>query len=194
MSDTYEDPLATDMTLLEAVRNPANHPAWETFMERYRPMVRGWCRCWFPEAPDDSAHEVFCKLLDVMRGFRYQPEKGRFRGWLKTMTHNLMAELKGGGRLVLLDPEVLTDVEAREDLEARLAAEFDLELAELASKAVRARVEANTWSAFVGTAVDGRRPVDVARELDMKVGTVYQAKYAVKEMLKREIEILEGDN
>ena len=29
-----------------------------------------------------------------MKNFEYEPDKGRFRGYLKTMTHRLMADLK----------------------------------------------------------------------------------------------------
>jgi RNA polymerase sigma-70 factor (ECF subfamily) len=88
---------------------------------------------------------------------------------------------------VLLDRE-----EARQDLMARLAAEYDLELLELAKERVRGRIEERTWSAYVATAERGRKPAEVARELHMSVGAVYQARYKVLTELRREIEIPEG--
>jgi hypothetical protein len=65
-------------------------------------------------------------------------------------------------------------------------------LLEIAKERVRSRVKPHTWRAYAATAEEGRKPVDVARELGMKVGTVFQAKHSVITMLRREIEILEG--
>jgi len=62
----------------------------------------------------------------------------------------------------------------------------------MAKERVRARVEPQTWSAYVETAEKGRKPADVARQLHLAVGSVYQARYSVIQQLKREIEIHEG--
>ena len=43
-----------------------------------------------------------------------------------------------------------------------------------------------------GTAEEWRKPAEVARELGMKVGAVFQAKHSVITQLRREIEILQG--
>jgi RNA polymerase sigma-70 factor (ECF subfamily) len=186
------DPNATSKTLLIEVQDPTNHRAWDEFLDRYRPMVRGWCRHWFPDAPDDAALEVFTKLVFVMGNFRYQPEKGRFRDWLRTVTQNLMAELKRGPRW-FHDDGVLDRIEAPLDLWGRLAAEYDLELLGIAKEAVRRRVEKHTWRAWVETAENGRKPAEVARELRMRVGSVYQAKYAVQGLLREELQSRDDD-
>jgi RNA polymerase sigma factor (sigma-70 family) len=186
------DQTATRQSLLIRVQDPADHRSWDEFLGRYRPMVRGWCHRWFPDAPDDAAHEVFAKLVFVMRKYRYQPDQGRFRGWLKTVTHNLMADLKRGSRWFQVDGEMLDQIEAPLDLLARLAAEFDLELLENAKEAVRRRVKERTWQAWVETVVNGRKAVEVARELGMKVGDVYQAKYFVTKLLRETIQALGG--
>ena len=73
-----------------------------------------------------------------------------------------------------------------------LAAEYDLELLETARELVRGRVMDRTWSAYVETAERGRKPPEVARELGMTAGAVYQARYNVITALRREIEIREG--
>lgn len=192
MGETRVHGLTTHLSVLIGVSDPTNHQAWELFITRYGPMIRGWCRHWFPRAADGMAHEVFTKLLFVMRTYHYQPEKGRFRGWLKTVTHRLMAELKRDARSPGFEFPALEDLAAPQDLEARLAAEYDLELLEQAKENVRVRVEAQTWLAYQETAELGRKPCEVARELGMKVGTVYQAKHSVLAALKREIETLEG--
>ena len=184
----------THASLLIRLRDNADQQAWEEFHDRYAPMIRGWCRQWFPRELDDMVQEVFTRLVSCLKAFEYEPGKGRFRGYLKTVTHRLMADLKEkpAWTPVSEDEEMLIEVEARQDLLARLAAMFDLELLDQAKEQVRGRVEAKTWLAYVGTAEEWRKPAEVARELGMKVGAVYQAKYSVITELRREIESQQG--
>ncbi len=193
MNDPFTESSRTDPALLGDVRDPRNHAAWEKFIARYGLMIRGWCHHWYPGEADDRAYDVFAELIFRMINFEYDPSRGRFRGWLKTVTHNMMAKLK---KDMIPQPDdqytPLELAEAGDDLTARLAAEFDLELLEIARERVQRRVQPHTWRAFVATAEEWRKPVEVARELGMKVGTVFQAKHSVIELLKREIEILQG--
>jgi RNA polymerase sigma-70 factor (ECF subfamily) len=184
----------TDSSLLKGVKDPANHEAWEKFIARYGPMIRGWCRYWFPQEADDKAHEVLATLIFRMITFEYDRSKGRFRGWLKKVTQNLMAELKGNRWPRPPDDgeHPLDSLEAREDLAARLAAEFDLERLEQAKDRVRNRVLPHTWVVYLATAEEGQKPAEVARNLGMKVGAVFQAKHSVIAMLRQEIEKSQG--
>jgi RNA polymerase sigma factor (sigma-70 family) len=191
MSTSNFDPARTHKTLLLEIRDPGDQQAWEEFHARYSPLIRGWCRRWFPREADDMVQEVMGELVLIMRSYTYQPEKGRFRGWLKTVTHRMMAQLKRSSKRVLVDIEALDGAEASTDLWERLAAEYDLELLEKAKENVRGCVEPRTWSAYLETAEQLRGPAEVAKELGMKVGAVYQAKYQVLNLLRQEVEILE---
>ncbi len=137
---------------------------------------------------------MLSELVFRMVTFEYDPSKGRFRGWLKTVTHNMMAKLKSDqwSQNNDDDDDPLESLEATGDLTDRLAAEFDLELLEIAKATVRGRVQPHTWTAYVATAEERREPAEVAHELGMRVGTVFQAKHSVITLLRREIEILEG--
>jgi RNA polymerase sigma factor (sigma-70 family) len=190
MSTSNVDPAPTSRTLLNDVREPGDHQAWEEFHARYAPMIRGWCQRWFPREADDMVQEVMGELVFIMRSFTYKPEEGRFRGWLKTVTHRMMAQLKRRQPL-LVDIAGLDAAEAGTDLWVRLKSEFDLELLEKAKENVRGRVEPPTWSAYTETAEQLRAPAEVARELGMKVGAVYQAKYHVLTLLRQEVAFLE---
>lgn len=190
MTSSSFDPLRTHASLLIRVRDSADQEAWQEFHDLYVPMIRGWCRHWFPRELDDMVQEVFDRLVRCLKAFEYKPEEGRFRGYLKTVTIRLMSELKQRPERipVIDDEEMLSQLQARQDLENRLAAMFDLEQLELAKERVRSRVEERTWLAYLGTAEEGRKPAEVARELGMKVGAVFQAKYSVICQLRQEIE------
>jgi RNA polymerase sigma-70 factor, ECF subfamily len=194
MSSDVEDDSLTHASLLVRIRDARNHEAWAEFEARYGPMIRSWCRHWFPRETEDRVQDVYCKLIDRLRTFEYDPAKGRFRGWLKTVTNRLMSDLKGkeAGARVLSSDYFLAQVEAGQDLHDRLAGEYDLELLEAAKLRVSGRVEARTWSAYTELTERGRDPVEVAKELGFRIGAVYQAKYRVLAELKREIQNLES--
>jgi RNA polymerase sigma factor (sigma-70 family) len=193
MSTSSFDPARTRESLLIRLRDPEDQQAWEEFDARYVPMLRGWCRQWFPRETEDMVQEVMLVLARRLRTFEYKPGK-LFRGYLKKVTRRLMSDLKEKEQRwpMVGGDGILDEAEATDDLEARLASEYDLELLEKAKHIVRARVEPRTWMAYVGTADEWRKPAEVARELGMKVGAVFQAKYIVITHLRREIENLQG--
>jgi RNA polymerase sigma-70 factor (ECF subfamily) len=193
---SLDDSLRTEASLLLRIRDPQDKGAWEEFVARYGPMIRAWCHQRFPRETDDMVQEVFTRLIPCLMSVEYDPRKGCFRVFLKTFTHRVMAELKRDRWPQAHDDgeDPLDFLEAREDLAARLAAEFDLELLEQAKDRVRGRVHPDTWAAYLATDEEGQKPAEVARNLGMKVGAVFQAKHSVIAMLRQEIENLQGLN
>src|SRR5262249_4185146 len=144
--------------------------------------------------------EVLTALLRKLRAFHYDPVKGTFRGWLKTLTHHAWADYlerqqragAGAGDSGVL--EQLRTVASRDDLVKSLEQAFDLELLEEARARVRLRVSARDWQSFEDLAVAGRSGPDVARELGLRVTAVLMAKSRVQKKLRAEIRRLEGAN
>jgi RNA polymerase sigma-70 factor (ECF subfamily) len=191
--------LETSLTLLSRLRDtPADQAAWSAFVARYGRKIYGWCRHWGLQEADaeDVTQEVLLKLSGKMHDFRYD-RSGSFRAWLKTLTHHAWQDFatsrrragEGGGGSAMWD--MLHTVEAREDLLARLGDEFDRELLDRASARVRQRVQPHTWDAFHLTAVEGLSGAETARQLGMKVATVFVAKSKVQRMLQEEMQRLE---
>jgi RNA polymerase sigma-70 factor (ECF subfamily) len=190
----------TSLTLLARLRDsPADQAAWDQFVARYGRKTYGWCRHWGLQEADaeDVTQEVLLKLSTKMHDFSYH-RSGSFRAWLKTLTHHAWqdfvtsrrraGEAYGGSAI----RDTLHTVEAREDLLARLGEEFDRELLDAATARVRQRVQAHTWDAYRLTAVEGLSGAEAARQLGIKVATVFVAKSKVQSMLQEEIARLEG--
>jgi RNA polymerase sigma-70 factor (ECF subfamily) len=57
---------------------------------------------------------------------------------------------------------------------------------------VRLRVEARTWDAFRLLALEGRSGAEAARQLGMKVATVFVARSKVQKMLAEEVHKLDA--
>jgi RNA polymerase sigma-70 factor (ECF subfamily) len=85
----------TRKTLLEKLRVFEDRQAWTQFMSLYLPMMQVWGRrCGLQ---DDDVEELtgrlLAKLVDAIPRFDYDPEKGSFRGWLKTVTQREVSNL-----------------------------------------------------------------------------------------------------
>jgi RNA polymerase sigma-70 factor (ECF subfamily) len=189
----------TGSTLLTLVRNPADPQAWEAFVDRYTPLVAGWCRRWQLQSADvqDVTQEVLLKLARHIRKFPYDPAKGHFRGWLLTLTRNVWRDLRDSRRRAGWASgdahlqRLLEEQEDRNGLAEALDQGFLVELYEEAQARVQLRVSRDTWQAFQLLALEGRSGADVAAKLHMKVATVYTAKNRVQKMLQQEIHKLE---
>ena len=167
-------------------------------MNRYQARLLGWCRRWGLQEADslDVTQTVLVRLAVKLRGFQYDPSLS-FRGWLRTLTRHAWADFVSDRQRLALETgrqeimQQLYTLQARDDLERRLADVFDLELLEEATARVRRRVETRTWEAFQLTALEGRSTLDTATQLGMPQASVFKAKSNVQKMLRAEIARLE---
>jgi RNA polymerase sigma factor (sigma-70 family) len=192
---------STHGSLLARLRcQPTDQRAWQEFVERYAPVIHGWCRYW--QLQDADAQDVTQNVLGILarrlKTFTYDPT-GRFRGWLRTVTRHAwkaFAEEQRRGAAGTGDSavqRVLQTLEAREELVRRLEERFDRELLDLALAGVRGRVEPHTWEAFRLTALEQLPATEVAARLGMKVATVYVARSKVQKMIRAEVQRLDDD-
>jgi len=189
--------LATSSTLLRRLQlGPQDSSAWADFARRYGPGIHQWCKNWGLDDADaeEFAERVLTQLLERLRRFEYDG-KGSFRTWLKNVTlaawAKLIAEKKpghGANKTARLESP-----QARDDLVARLDAEFDQEVLGLAMLRVSQKVDFNTWEAFRLLALAGRPGWEVARQLEMKVAAVYLARSKVQKLLRQECAVLEKE-
>lgn len=190
----------TRISLLSRLRkDPGDRSAWDEFVARYGPKIRGWCVRWGLQDADcdDITQTVLVKLATKLRGFVYDPARS-FRGWLKTLTRHAWSDFVADRQRAVASAggsgafETLLSVQAGEDLEQRMAEAFDLELLELATNRVRDRVLPQTWEAFRLTAMEGLSGAETGSRLGMPVASVFKAKSNVQKMLQEEITLLEG--
>lgn len=186
---------STSPTLLgRLARSPADEAAWAEFVQRYGPLIQGWCRRWGLQETDalDVTQNILLELARQMAGFRYDPA-GSFRGWLKTVAYRAWCRFLEARRRPGLgtgDSAVaglLESVAASDDLIQRLDEECNRELLEQAMARVRLRVQPHTWEAFRLLALEQKSGGEVAAALGIKVGTAYVAKGNVIKLIEEEI-------
>ena len=87
--------MRTSKTLLEKLRVLEDRRVWSQFVKLYQPMIQVWGRrCGLQ---DDDVEELtsrlLTKLVEALPRFNYDPDKGNFRGWLKTITQREVSNL-----------------------------------------------------------------------------------------------------
>src|SRR5262249_5413542 len=190
----------TGSLLLLALSDPANPQFWDAFVDCYGPKIHGWCRQRGLQEADaqDVTEEALTQLVQKLRVFAYDPDKGSFRSWLKTLTHHAWCDYLESRRRACGDstgPETqerLETLEAREDLFKALEESFDFEVLEEAKARVRLRITPRDWQIFEDLALGGRSGPAVARELKISVSAALMAKSRVQKKLREEIRRLEG--
>lgn len=191
----------TSRTLLLRVREPTDRQAWEEFVNRYAPKIFNWCRRYQLQESDaaDVTQDVLVKLVRAMRDFQYDPARGSFRGWLKTVTANAVRDLVGhwkkvgrgsGDTAVGKLLATIKDDKVIEALSAEIETCHQHELLAEAERLVQPRVQPHTWQAYRLAAVEQRKATDVAEELGIPVSEVYVAKSRVLKMLRDAVKLL----
>jgi RNA polymerase sigma-70 factor (ECF subfamily) len=194
---------ATRASLLVRVRDPQDEAAWSEFAEVYAPLVYRYARRHGLQDADaaDVTQDVLRAAVRTLPAFEYDPRRGRFRGWLRTVTANQVRDFfagrqhreRGSG-----DPNVhqwlAEQTDQSESDEAFWEREYRQRLFQWASERVRAHFRESTWRAFEETTVHGRPASEVGEELGLSAGAVYIAKSRVLAKLKEEIETRLGES
>jgi RNA polymerase sigma-70 factor (ECF subfamily) len=190
----------TSLTLMMRVQqDPADPQAWNEFVERYQPIIRGWCLRWGsqPSDADDVAQQVLVRLLGAIKKYHYNPAPG-FRGWLKTVTRNAWLDFIGSrphtaGEVHEHLGSIADSHDALLDLENQMENAFEQELLELAMRRVEKRVKPATWEAFRLTHVEKLSGTEAAERLKVPASQVYVAKHRVVKLLKEELQSLKAE-
>lgn len=192
--------IRTSVTLLQRLQQAeTDERAWFEFVDRYGPQMHRWCRRWIRQECDaeEIVQNVMVTLARKFRQFQYDPNRGKFRYWLKTLVHHAWHDFsigrnpgdQGSGDSVLLN--LLQRMEARDDLVERLQSEYDLELLEIARNQVMQEVEPHVWESYRLCAEEGLSGQDVAARLNIRIGAVYVHRSNVQKRLAEIIQRLD---
>src|SRR5262245_27861137 len=153
--------LLTRPSLLLRVRDLCDAASWREFVELYAPLVHSYfTRSGVqPADADDITQETLRVVAQNMPRFSYDPARGQFRGWLRTVARTQLAKFfarAGKQRLADGSSGAWREAEAQADDtadEQKWEHEYRARLFAWAAEKVRAEVAPATWEAFWRTAV-----------------------------------------
>jgi RNA polymerase sigma factor (sigma-70 family) len=186
------DPRVTNKSLLLRLKvgGPTRDVDLHQFHQKYAPIIRGFARNIGakPQDTEDIIHDVMLGFFALAPRFNYDPEKGRFRGYLKTCVWRLFQSKYRGKQL--MKGRSLEEVDADElQVEAAWNDSWESEKLHRALALVREEYlsqpqQSKTFRAFEQVALLERPAEAVAQDLDMSVASVYQAKSRISRALQ----------
>lgn len=187
---------STRASLIARVRDLRDQQAWDEFAATYGPFIYRICRRAGLSATDaeDTTQDVFEGVLRAIPDFEYQRERGRFRGWLKTITlHEIADALARRDRSRHPDdrPAAIRESACWEDGYWEEA--FGAHVRQTALERVRHRTTKRAWVIFKLTWIVGCPAERVARRLRMPVARVFENKCRVLKQYRQEVAVLVED-
>jgi RNA polymerase sigma-70 factor (ECF subfamily) len=191
------EPFKTPPSLLEQLRAPTPpKESWERFLELFGAFLYECVRVM--RVPEEHASEVVQEVfLTLLRGLdrcRYDPRRGRFRDWLRTVLRNQWRAIRrrefrrSGRERTGIDLGQLEEPAAPHEA-AFWEQDYCRHLIERALALVRKEVSEKIWAAFERSAIQGLPIQEVARSLGTTVNAVWMARFRVRKQLR---DLLEG--
>ncbi len=174
-------------------QNPTED-GWAAFVDHYGPRVFSWCRSKGLQSADanDVLQNVLVRLHTSMSKSPWDPQKGLLRIWLKTVTLNALIDYVQRRRMETHAPDWLDALaEGNEQLADELA---DEEERRVAQAETQLRVGPKKWQVFHLRVYESQTGEQVAKQLGLSVGTVYNYFGEVSRVLAEEMARLNGSS
>lgn len=179
---------ATHTTLLARMSAGQDSAAWSEFVDRYGSLIRRFCvlRGLQTSDADDVLQDVLVDLNRAMPNFRYDPTKGKFRSYLKTVVvHAIARKFRQPTPQASLGDMASAILPASDDAAAEEQWEYEWRQYHLshAMHVIRGEFAEKEILAFERYALAGDDAKRVATDLGMSSDHVYQAKSRITRRL-----------
>jgi RNA polymerase sigma-70 factor (ECF subfamily) len=182
------------------LQNAEDVAAWNDFVAIYVPVVlRVAQRYGFQFADAENlVQEVLLAVSRALPQWLQRSDRGRFRAWLLRVARNEAVDMltRRATRPLGKDGRVGEALLAElADSRDELASQFDLQseqaIFQWAAAQVREAVAENVWLSFWLTHVENIAVDDAAKQLKMRIGSVYMARGRVMNRIKEIVKTFE---
>ena len=187
----------TSLSLLGRIRQSDDADSWNRLLDLYTPLIRSWLRKYEVESNDaeDLLQEVFATVAQEFPNFEHNQRTGAFRNWLrKILVFRLQNYWRGRKRLPKAKggSSILGQLDLLEDGSSELSQlwneQHDRNVVSRLMDLVKPRFQNSTWEAFRRQMFMNQKPEQIAKDLDIGVGSVYMARNRVLAALRAEAE------
>ncbi|MCA9062897.1 MAG: sigma-70 family RNA polymerase sigma factor [Planctomycetaceae bacterium] len=189
--------LETRKSLLLRLKDRADESAWHEFHGLYAPLIYNYARA--RGLPHDDAEEIrsdcLVTVVKQMPTFDYDPQKGRFKAWLRTIVVRRIADRlrkraepqAGTEQLYLITSQDETSDEIWES-------EWRDQHLRTCMDHARSHVNDQTWAIFQMLVDDGLDVAEICRRMNVAANLVYKARARVLELVRSRMAYLEASD
>jgi RNA polymerase sigma factor (sigma-70 family) len=195
------DFIPTRQSLLSRLKNWDDHESWRSFFETYwRLIYKAAIKAGLNDAEaQDVVQETIVIVWKKMPTFRYDSNKGSFKGWLLRLTGWRISD-QFRKRMPIADPPAnrpddgndeaecqdLTP-SVRNDLEEIWEQEWERNLVGAAMERVKKKVDPKHFQIFELHIVQGCSIAQISQKFNLNSARVYLIKHRVGNLVKKEI-------
>jgi RNA polymerase sigma factor (sigma-70 family) len=196
--------IPTRRSLLSRVRDWEDAASWQDFYDTYWKLIyRTACGAGLPHVEaEEVAQETLISITKAIRSFRYDPEQGSFKGWLRTTTNwrirdHLRRRQRAEQESRHLQNE-LVDLaggmdQADDPVGKNWDAEWEKNLTDTALDRLKKKVAPKQFQIFDLAVIKDWPTEKVAKTLKVNIGYVYLIKHRLSSRLKAELKNLRRD-
>jgi RNA polymerase sigma-70 factor (ECF subfamily) len=204
----HRDWAPTRSSLLERLRVWNDQGIWLQFFETYGKLIYGVARhAGLSDAEaQDAVQETVITVSKKIGAFRYDREKGAFKGWLLNIARWRITDQFRKRQPLDTAARTLTEQEDRrtstidqlpdqapDPLQSMWDEEWKKNLMDTAISRVKRQVTPKQFQLFDCYVLQGWPPGQVARELNVTQCRVYLAKHRIGALIRREVRRLERE-
>jgi RNA polymerase sigma factor (sigma-70 family) len=170
--------------------------AWDAFSARYAPIIASFARRLGAKRQDldDLVQDVMLGFFLKSPTFIYDPNKGRFRSYLKVCTYRALQKRLGkdarfhGKPLDDIDPDEMSIDQVWNDV-------WEQEQLRRALDEIRETMgSTKTFMAFELYVVFDQPAQSVAEKLEMHLNSVYRAKEQITHLLQEKVAVMKDED
>ncbi len=167
---------------------------WARFVELYSPAIGRFIRLLDPDMPDadvdDMVQDTLVKLVSLLRGKVFDPQRAKFSTWLGAIIRRQMVDRMRRRQARKLDSHVPLDVEipsaADSDPAAKLDIAWRLARHQTAVRHVftKSALSLQNQRIYLMATADGLSPREIAQQLGIKENVVRAIRSRVAKMIE----------
>jgi len=189
---------ATRQSLVTRLRDHADHDGWQQFFDTYGGVIHGLAikAGLTGSEADEALQETLVSVAQEMPGFRYDPGRGSFKGWLFQIARRRVADQfrkrarlqrnmdpMGDGIGQVADP-------GADPLNAAWEEEWRQNQLQMAVDRVKQKVSAGQWQMFDLATIQAWPTERICSVLGINRAQLYMARMRVGRLLKAEVAAL----
>ena len=203
MKRTPDDFIPTRASLLGRLKDWQDEESWREFFNIYRQLIFSFAiKSGLTDAEaEDVVQETVISVAKTIKEFEYDPERCRFKSWLRHLTQKRIADCFRKRPREQLLPRTASGETARTTAIERVASEDNLEsiweeewqkkLLDAAIERVKTQVSAEQYQMFDFYVLKKMPARKVTAALGTSVGQLYLAKHRISKLIKKEVRRLE---
>jgi RNA polymerase sigma factor (sigma-70 family) len=178
------------------IKNRRDSAAWSEFDAIYRPVLHRFAtaRGLQHNEAEDVVQHCMAAIGEHIAGFEYDPKKGRFKGWLRTLVNNRVRNLIRNRCDPIAESKDFKRDQQREDSPDDVFDKLWMEEhLRHCLRLLRSDMQPSTLKAFQLYVIDEWPLAKVCEELAMSTAQVYRIKWRVTQKLGEKMKELIGE-